>query len=91
MATPAPKKEPYSWAANPLKLTRAQKFIADADEIRVAGTTLEEKQAMIDSLATTREERVQARYRELAGHVLGEKRIRPKVARAYFPGDEEDD
>lgn len=84
-------KEPYSWAFNPIKLERAKKDISNLDEIRLAGTAFENKQEVMDELAAIREERVKARYIEIAGYIRGDKKARPRPPQAVFPGDDEDE
>lgn len=79
------KFAPYEWAENTLKLAHARKFVAD----RVANNQI----TIADE--TEREAAVKARYLELAGHITGDKLVRPRRKDPMFGGqptmDDEDD
>lgn len=78
---------PYEWAENPLKLVRAQAYVANLEVT---------KQVIIDT-ETEREAAVKERYLALRGHIVGAKMERPRSARPTFGGqqvyadDEEDE
>lgn len=85
----ATSTEPYAWAFNPVKLQRAKKYVADLEEMRLAGTPMEQRAALMEELSAGREEAVKARYVENQGFITGSRKIRPQPPR--HDDEEEDD